>query len=129
MMTPVRSAVGIEIVPSRHDIAQVAQKDATKAGILTATDEARLRFILGDALDSSQYASNATHLYAANLCFDEGMNKKLVEGLRAMGPQFRCIMVLRPLSVTWRCIKMMGTQPVRMSWSHSSVYYYCNTCT
>ena len=39
----------------------------------------------GDALDSAQYAANATHIYAANLCFSDDTNDRLAHALLQVG--------------------------------------------
>ena len=129
MMSQVSAAIGIEIVEKRHGIAQTVLEKAEATALLTTEERRKVRFETGDALDVQRYATLATHLYAANLCFNEEMNRRLAQGLSAMGKQFQCIMVLVKLPVESPCLQLIRSRPVRMSWSHSKVYYYCNRCS
>ena len=128
MMTPVRASVGIEIVEWRHSIAQRVKARAAELELLTAGELSRLSFRLGDALDPAQFASSATHVYTANLCFSDSMNKRLVAALEHVEAQFECIMVLvqlplDPLATV--CLLLHKTAVVQMTWSSATVYYYC----
>ena len=91
-------AVGIEVVPDRHQRATAALADATRLGVLTAEEASRVQLIHGDALERNTLPPDTTFLYLSNLCFSSALNQQLLHAVTAL-PKLRCLASLRELAL------------------------------
>ena len=130
-------AVGVELVPARHDAAVRAWNSIkAKASDARATlgkqyshcKEANVKFIQGDLFEVS--VTDATHIYIASLCFSNEMMQRLADKLAKESSELKCVATLKkfPKRFEWK----LGTpraEYVEMSWTKPRgegclVYFY-----
>ena len=87
-----RRAVGIEAVPSRHDAAVRAREKLVKTREV-ALANGSLELVQGDLFEMD--LSDATHVYAASLCFTDDMMDRLTQKLATEAPRLRCAATLK----------------------------------
>ena len=133
LLTPAR-ARGIELVAERAARAEAARADALGAGLLTEEEARRVALRHADATARGAL-DGATHVYMANLCFPEALNRAMLAALAAV-PSLRCVATLRdlPLRDAWPAdaracrLERVAERLVGMSWADNvAVSYYCCT--
>ena len=131
LLTPAR-ARGVEYVAGRAALAAAALAEASRDGLLAADEERRVEPIHADATAPGAL-DGATHLYMANLCFPDALNRAMVGALAAVA-SLRCVATLRPLPLDeeWprdaaACRpKPVAERMVSMSWADGvGVTFYC----
>ncbi len=143
----VSTSVGIELSPSRHEIASQTYKYLQENGDVTRirnlarrawgiddkddTNDSRIELYEGDLFKLD--ISNATHIYVSSLCFSEQMLEMLVEKIEREATSLQVIASLRMLPLKKNnddALVKIGSFPwqewIEMSWSKegSSVYLY-----
>lgn len=131
LLTPAR-ARGVEYVADRAALAAAALADAARDGLLAADEARRVEPIHADATAPGAL-DGATHLYMANLCFPDALNRAMVGALAAVA-SLRCVATLRPLPLDeeWpsdaaACRPTpVAERMMSMSWADSvGVTFYC----
>jgi precorrin-6B methylase 2 len=99
--------VGIESVPSRHDIAmQSANKLRTN----------KLCFYKGNFMTRDW--SDATVVYICNTCFSDELHERIVTKLRKTCKKLRALVCMKAIESEW--LQLVSTIPTPTSWSSSS---------
>jgi len=131
LLSPAK-ARGIELVAQRAALAEAARADALRRGLIGEEEGARLELLHADATQPG-VLEGATHVYMANLCFPEALNRAMTTALAAVA-SLRCVLTLRdlPLREAWpadakACRLTRVTEvSVGMSWADNvGVSYYC----
>ena len=118
-------AVGIELCPSRHDMALRARSSILN---IVKKERSRLDFIQGDILDTSNTIT-ATHIYVASLCFTADMMHSLANILLSENncPNIKTVASLQPIPFAGRKVPACRLEYIEMSWTPgqgSVVYIY-----
>jgi hypothetical protein len=127
------TGVGIEIVPSRHKIAVETKAASIEQGLLSADEASRMRFVEGDAFAYTGL-QDATHIYVANLCFTEMLDKLLLQALiqlaQPINKSLRCVVTLKEIRTlperTAGQLKLVRVGRVGCTWDpQKRAFYYC----
>ena len=110
----VARAVGIELSPSRHEQAVALRASASPEV------SSRMQFICGDAVGdvAAEVLASATAVWVANLCFDEPLQRRLLERLQEC-PSICRIAALSPFPETPKGFERCGASILaETSWTN-----------
>lgn len=90
-----RAAIGIELVPSRHAVAEAARSHMIRAGHEVVGRASELRCV--DALDDAALPcfERATHVFFANAVFEPALNARLVAHCHEHAPLLHVLATLK----------------------------------
>eukprot|EP01051_Picozoa_sp_SAG22_P018961 SAG22_NODE_3352_length_1762_cov_4.031870_1_plen_117_part_00 len=111
-----------------------ARQVGQRLGLLSDAEAQAVEFRLADAVDPAQFG-DATHVYAANLCFPPDLNKRLALALQLV-PSLQCAITLARLpdedgvaangGGERNGLELVATRRVPASWNpRATAYYYC----
>ena len=126
----VQYSFGIELVPSRHAVAEAARQAMIDAGYSSLAQTTNLR--CGDALDASELPSfaKATHIFCANAVFALKQTAQLVAHVGVHAPRLQVLALLNeppPDAVHAAGLVLVRASSVSVSWLHTfgwPVYLY-----
>eukprot|EP00929_Paragymnodinium_shiwhaense_P013840 TRINITY_DN121688_c0_g1_i1.p1 TRINITY_DN121688_c0_g1~~TRINITY_DN121688_c0_g1_i1.p1 ORF type:complete len:1054 (+),score=242.67 TRINITY_DN121688_c0_g1_i1:219-3380(+) len=137
LVTPVKAAVGIEVVASRASAASDAREEAIRQGLLAPSEANRIQLQEGDAFSPGALPENATHVFCNSLCFDDALNLKLITAMIGLEENsLHCFVApvkydIEEMAKTAGldsvpCLRHKKSVKVEMSWSPAvEVHYYC----
>lgn len=117
-VTGVRMAIGMELVPSRHAVAEAAHRALHEAG---HDVQSSTRFLAADFLDEAhipQFAES-THAFLANAVFEETLTARLVRHVAMHAPKLQVLALLKePTAETLASagLRLVRTAAVSVSW-------------
>ena len=117
----VKRAIGIELVPSRHAVAEAA-REAMRSQLDDGATSVELR--CADALDATELSSfvDATHIFIANAVFGEALTSDLIRHVARHSSRLRALATLKepPEEVLKAAgLVLVRATAVTVSWEHA----------